>query len=219
MKYPTELSTITIDDFDIRFHEITDADVLFDALIALGNDHEDVRDERIPYWAEMWPSAVALAKHVARSKYIDADSKVLEIGCGLGLPGIVAGKRGGKVTLTDYLQDALDFAEENWKLNNIAEASFVLLDWRHPDPSFKADVLLASDVAYETKAFDYLIHSFETLVNQGGIILLSEPGRHYAREFFPALDKKGFLRSTFHYPITLRGIKHNIGVHQLIKPV
>lgn len=79
-------------------------------------------------------------------------------------------------------------------------------------------MLLASDVAYEKKSFKHLLHAFDVLVNSGGKILLSEPGRRYAQDFFPLLEKKGFQRVAFKYPVTLRGVKHTIGVHELTRP-
>jgi predicted nicotinamide N-methyase len=128
MNHQTTLHTITLCNREIRLQEISNSDELFNRLIALGPDHEDVKDERTPYWAELWPSALALAQHILETNAIPVRASVLEIGCGLGLPGIAAGLTGASVIFTDYLQDALDFAQANWKLNNHSPATFTLLD-------------------------------------------------------------------------------------------
>ena len=57
-------------------------------------DHPFVRsafsaDEYLPYWVELWPAARMLAKAILREPWTPG-TEVLEIGCGLGLPGIAA---------------------------------------------------------------------------------------------------------------------------------
>ena len=57
------------------------------------------RDEFLPYWAELWPSALALARVVARRPL--TGRRVIELGCGLGLPALAAALAGGRVLATD----------------------------------------------------------------------------------------------------------------------
>src|SRR6185436_16422121 len=59
----------------------------------------DAHEEYPPYWAELWPSSVALAWAVATAK--PAGARVLELGCGLGLPSIAAALSGAQVLATD----------------------------------------------------------------------------------------------------------------------
>ena len=97
-------------DFTIDLTVINNLDALFEALVNKGSDHPDVVDERIPYWADLWASAIGLSHYLVDNQNIVKDKNVFEIGCGLGLPAIVAGKLGAaSTTLTDYLQEALDF--------------------------------------------------------------------------------------------------------------
>src|SRR5687767_11511634 len=198
-------TSLDIGGLHLNILQITNSDELYDHLIAKGDDHEDVRDERIPYWADLWPSAIALGEHLVKSKLITPGSEVHEMGCGLGLPGIIAGVLGARVLFTDYLQEALDFAEKNWKLNCSGEAQFQKMDWRGPDQSLKADLLLASDVAYEKKSFEYLPDAFRKLVRPEGKIIVSEPNRLYAQQFFMSLAFQDFYVEKFIYSI----IKNN----------
>lgn len=189
MEFKTDNINLKIGDFDIQLTVINNIDELFDALVQKGSDHEDVKDERIPYWAELWASAVAMAQYLVENQLITEGVSVTEIGCGLALPSIVAGKMGGNVVMTDYLKDALDFAALNWNQNvKHKKAQTQLLDWRRPDPSVSADILLASDVAYEARAFQPLLNAFKTLLKPHGRIIITEPNRPVSKEFFSQLD-------------------------------
>lgn len=201
MNYPTQNITAQIAGLTVSLLQVADSGVLLDALIAKGDAHDDVRDERLPYWAELWPSAVALATHLVAHEVISPGASVTEIGCGLGLPGIVAGKLGAQVILSDYLPEALEFAAANWALNLAAAPDCRTLDWRAPDPAMAADVLLGSDITYERRFFEALPHAFRTLCKPGGTILLSDPCRKVADDFFDALPALGFMVQRFEHSV------------------
>lgn len=185
--------TLNLEGLTLQLDSLTNFDELFDELLAKGEDSEEVRDERIPYWADLWPSAVALSRYLVQSGIVTPETTVIEIGCGLGLPGIVAGKLGAKeVLFTDYLEEALGYARHNWELNCRGPARFERLDWREPNPAMAADLVLASDIAYETRFFPFLPPAFKTLCKPGGRILFSEPGREVARVFLDTLPEMGF---------------------------
>lgn len=214
-EYQTEELRLDIAGCPIRLLQITNTDELMERLLAKGDDHEDVRDERIPYWADLWPSALALARHLVESKVVRPGMKVTEIGCGLGLPGIVAGALGARVTFSDYLEEALAFARRNWALNNPGAADFVRMDWRHPDPSLAADLVLASDIAYERRFFADLPNAFRTLCRPGGTILVSEPNRAMAREFFASLHQQGFSVTSFSVKGVFNKLPYRVNIHSL----
>src|SRR5438874_2969191 len=84
-------------------------------------DHPAVRaafaaDEYLPYWADLWPAARMLAKGVLAEPW-PGGLTVLEVGCGLGLPGIAALARGLRVIFSDYDATAVRFAANNARLN------------------------------------------------------------------------------------------------------
>ena len=167
---------------------VTNFDELYDQLVQKGLEHEDVADERIPYWAELWPSAVGLATHLVHHEHLLVGKSVLEIGAGLGLPALVAASVGASVRATDYLQDAVDFAKRNAAINGISDMHFETFDWRMAEGYEKFDVLLASDVAYERSQFEHLQRAFGHLVKADGLILLSEPNRYIAAPFLDELS-------------------------------
>ena len=117
--------------------------------------------------------------------------------------------------MTDYMKEPLAFAKHNWKLNNSSPARFELLDWRNTSDVFAADVLLASDIAYESRAFPYLPDAFKLLTKRGGLILMSEPDRSYAKDFFKSLPSKGFKLKNFQYIINLNSLKTKVNVYEI----
>lgn len=110
------------------------------------------RQEASPgYWAHLWPSARELARHLARSALVGPGVRVLEVGCGLGLCGVVAALRGAEVTMTDFNPDAVSAARRNAELNGV-NARCERFDWNDAVPRAwvgAVDLLIASDVLYE----------------------------------------------------------------------
>lgn len=210
--YETELISLNIGGLTVDIERVTNIDALYAELVAKGKEHEDFKDERIPYWAELWASALALSEYLVAAKLDFQDKKVLEIGAGLGLPSIVAAKLGAAVCVTDYLPEAVDFSRKNFQRNNLQNVEFDVLDWRNPNKMFAADIVLAADVAYENRMFEYLPIAFKTLCKLGGTIFLSEPNRGLAQFFLKDLDNQGFKIEKITVPITLFGIQYNINV-------
>jgi predicted nicotinamide N-methyase len=205
--------SLSIGTLTVQLDSLTNFDELFDRLLEKGDDSEEVQDERIPYWADLWPSAVALSRYMTESGIIQPDTTVVEIGCGLGLPGIVAGMLGAKeVVFTDYLEEPLEYAKRNWALNCSGEARFLRLDWRDPDPELAADVLLASDIAYEARFFPHLPNAFKTLCKPEGRILFSEPGREVAEVFLDTLPDLGFFVKKTLVEGALNGLVYGVKV-------
>lgn len=205
--------SLSIGPLTVQLDSLTNFDELFDRFMEKGDDSEEVQDERIPYWADLWPSALALSRYMVDSGYVKPDTTVVEIGCGLGLPGIVAGMLGAKeVIFTDYLEEPLEYARRNWALNCSGEARFLRLDWRDPDPALAADVLLASDIAYEARFFPHLPNAFKTLCKLEGRILFSEPGREVAEAFLDTLPNFGFFVKKTVVEGTLNGLVYRVKV-------
>jgi predicted nicotinamide N-methyase len=215
MDFKTITHDLKIGGQNLKILSVTNFDEIYEHLLAKGLQHEDVADERIPYWAELWPSAVGLATHLAKNRSHVAGKTVLEIGCGLGLPALIAAKLDASVTATDYLQDAIDFAEKNATLNGISNINFKTFDWRKAEAYEKFDVLLASDVAYERSQFEHLQKAFVHLVKPNGLVLLSEPNRYIAEPFFAQLAASGYTLKKSSYDIEVKDLKSNVSVYEI----
>lgn len=215
--FPFKILSIPISNFKIQIAQIENPEFLFDDFLKKKPEDEELKDEQIPYWADLWPSAIALSEFLVDNSKLVKDMSVLEIGCGLGLAGIVAAKLGGLVTLTDYLPAALEFAEYNWKLNFKTMANVQLLDWRKPKNISPADVLLASDIAYESRSFKPLLKALKVLVKKEGLILISEPNRKFAKEFFADLKNEGYTISHEIRTVVKDGLLNKITIYLIKK--
>ena len=124
---------------------------------------------------------------------------------------------GAEVLLTDYHQEALDYAEKNWRENVGTAPRSRLLDWREPPDDLEADVVLAADVAYEKRFFQPLADTFQALARSGGRALIAEPGRPLAKAFFPTLARAGFQCERRLVEVQAHGRDHEIGLYTLRK--
>ncbi len=139
------------------------------------------REELLPYWAHLWGSAVALADALAREDI--RGRRVLELGCGLGLPSIAAAQAGAHVTATDWSAHAVRAAAANAERNGV-EVRTIVADWNDPGELTGAapwDLVLAADVLYERPKSRTLL---ELLPRLSDTVLLAEPGRAPAQAFF-----------------------------------
>ncbi len=144
-----------------------------------------------PLWAKVWEASMVLADHIA-AMAPEPDKRFLEIGCGLGLVGIVAAAFGHRILMTEYNQDALHFVRAN-ALMNLASPDSVLeirpLDWSHPeDLSERFDFIVGSEVIYKQEHYDPLLSLIKTLLKPTGEVILAEGVRKTSVEFFKQMQ-------------------------------
>lgn len=158
---------------------------------ALIDEAEFDADERLPYWADLWPAARALARYLADAPHLPRSA--LELGCGLGLPSLVLLARGVPVLATDYQADALRFARVNAARNGLPPLDARLLDWRAwPADAPRFELVLAADVAYERRNAAALAALLPHAVAPGGRFVLADPGRAYLEGFVDQMQQKGW---------------------------
>ena len=148
------------------------------------------RDERLPYWADIWPSARVLAARVLADR--GEGRSLIELGCGAGLVASAAAVAGFDVVVTDYYDDALRFARVNAHGNSGRDVAARHLDWRRPPPHVgQFDRVLASDVLYEHTYGPLVAEALAGLLSPTGHALVADPGRVARGEFLDSLAPIG----------------------------
>lgn len=148
------------------------------------------RDERLPYWADVWPSSVILARHVAM---LDAAGKtMLELGSGAGLVATAAALAGFQVTVSDYYEDSLRFSRANVQRHAHLDPPAQLLDWRHLPPSLpRYDVVVGSDVLYEKPYGALVAETIARTLKGDGRAYITDPGRIATNDFIAETTARG----------------------------
>src|SRR3954469_14973391 len=172
---------IPLNGRDLRLLRPRDAEALLD-------EEAFEHEEYLPYWAELWPSAVALARTVGVRALHGAAT--LELGCGLALPAIAAALAGGRVLASDWSPDAVAHAARNAALND-APVETLVCSWTAPEPLVARGpwaLVLASDVLYEARNGEALLPLLPRLLAPRGEVWLAEPGRPPAAAFLAAAE-------------------------------
>ncbi|MFM9197775.1 MAG: class I SAM-dependent methyltransferase [Planctomycetia bacterium] len=147
-------------------------------------------DERIPYWADVWESAIVLAEELAAAA--GRGLSLLERGCGLGLPSLAAAHAGFTVTATDYEAPALEGVRFNAARNGLETVSTRELDWRKlPADLGRYDRVVAADVLYESHHPAALADVIARTLKPDGMALVADPCRQKAASFEPAARAAG----------------------------
>jgi predicted nicotinamide N-methyase len=133
-----------------------------------------------PYWSVLWRSGVALARELAASPV--AGLRVVELGCGLGVPSLVAARGGAAVLATDACTEAIELVERSARENRL-ELATARVDWAAPDELVARgpfDLVLGADVLYERERVALLLSLLPRL---GREVWLADPGRPPAGPF------------------------------------
>ena len=168
------------------------------------------QDDYMPYWAYLWPAAIHMAKAVLLADWPEG-SRVIELGCGLGLVGIAALAKGHRVAMTDYEPKATVVARYNARINGFSEENeekveTFELDWRRP-PQITYPIILGCDLLYEQRNLLPILDLLEVMLEPRGICWLADGGRSVAHQFWYLARERGFH-------VTMRDYER----HELMKP-
>jgi predicted nicotinamide N-methyase len=173
----------------------TNTDLLLDQIV---NDPE----QNLPYWAELWPSGIALAAAVACQPDIVTGKRCLELGSGIGITAAVAVAAGAHLLASDYAEESLTLTRITSLQHCGTEPDILRMNWRDPRDQERLleegpfAVVLAADVLYERRDIEPLLDLLDRTVAPDGMLWLAHPGRPPARVFLERAKERGWAGST-----------------------
>ena len=156
------------------------------------DDHQVEWAPLAPYWSVLWRSGMALARELDREEL--RGLRVVELGCGLGIPSITAARGGAEVIATDGDIDALSLVKRNAVANDV-ELETAAVDWADPDELVERgpfDLALASDILYERPSIAMLLNLLPRLAP---VAWIADPGRPAAGAFFEQAEARWEVRA------------------------
>ena len=185
-EYDLETHSYRIAERGFSFVSVRDSYALLDRI----SPEDFVKDEQMPYWAEIWPAAVTLSEFIVGELGV-AGKKIIEIGAGVGVASVTAAAMGADVLSTDYSGEALRFIRLNSLKNNV-DLNTERLDWRCVQLEDRFDMLFAADVLYERVNLLPIVHAVDKLVKPDGCAYIADPRRRLAERFLDLAFENGF---------------------------
>jgi predicted nicotinamide N-methyase len=173
---------------------------------ATGNSPDGEPLERDPYWARLWPTALTMARWVMSRRW-RTGQPALEMGCGVGIVGLAGWLSGLRVTFSDRVALAVRVAVENAVRNGCGGAQGMVFDWARPCAG-EYPTLLASDVLYDPRLHEPLLHSISRLLAAEGTCFIGDPGRFHVAGFVELCRRYGMA-------VVIRDVRGN----RLVGPI
>jgi len=168
-----------------------------------------------PYWAKVWPSAIALVKVLQKHPSLIRDKTVLELGAGIGLPSLLMANEAKTIQVSDYDSEAVELFRKNIAHLQLHNVQALQMDWNDLPENIDPEVIILSDVNYDPKQFESLTKLIEKFIHMGCTIILSTPQRIIASPFVLALSE--FIIADYLDMVDENGVTKEINILVLSK--
>jgi predicted nicotinamide N-methyase len=168
-----------------------------------------------PYWAKVWPSAIALVKVLQKHPSLIRDKTVLELGAGIGLPSLLMANEAKAIQVSDYDSQAVELLQKNIAHLQLQNVQAIQLDWNTIPENITAEVVILSDVNYDPTQFETLTKLIEKFIYQGCTVILSTPQRIMASPF--VLELASYIVAEFLELVDENGVTKEISILVLSK--
>lgn len=181
-QFPLATATVPVGERSWQIRSLRSRDIFFATNTAAQQDL---------YGFVLWESAIGLSERLIEQPDLVRDKRVLELGAGVGLPGLVAQSLGGHVAQTDYQMDSLMLCEWNGMQNGITTEIFQG-NWQQWHHSVRYDLLIAADILYDEALHFYIERILHRNLFPMGRVLFADPGRPQALDFMLQLEAHGW---------------------------
>lgn len=201
-QYKLRRETVRIAPFSFDLQVLVDFEETVDEMFIQPDVPQDM--DLCPYFGTLWPAAHTLASEVAILPNATLhEREILEVGCGLGLPSMVAMKRGGNVTAMDFHPDAEAFFRQNLSLNELGPVTYIRADWLKGSVRIgQYHMIMGSDILYSAEQPLPLAQFIHDHLAPDGVAVITDPGRAYLQDFTTAMEKFGFKVSVEVKPVS-----------------
>jgi predicted nicotinamide N-methyase len=184
-RYKLTFDRFEVGDKRLRLLKIADLEEFLEGKDPFANVSE------FPFWIRLWDAAMVLA-YVLGTQRNTEGKQLLELGAGLGAPGLAAAAAGFTVTISDYEDIIMDFQKVSAAASGLQGIKFVHLDWLEPQTLEPFDVLAGAEILFRDDFFQPLLNIFSTLLKPGGTIFLAHDATRQSLPKFLKLADKAF---------------------------
>lgn len=188
----TTAGDLPLEEYNLRLGERAWKILHTGAILSHADEQRFLGGEQpaVPYGIVLWPAAIALAHEIASRPF--AGRRVLELGAGTGLPGIVAASLGARVVQTDRQEVALHVCRQNAERNGVTAIEHRAADWTAWEDRALYEHILGADILYADGLHPHLRRIFEANLAPGGSILVSDPFRKGSIALLEAMEADGW---------------------------
>ncbi len=188
-QYQVHFEPLTVQEHRLNILRMSDLEQILDGK----NPLKDVA--AFPFWVKIWEASLVLADLLLGLPHKE-QTTLLELGAGLGVPGLAAAKAGVKASLSDYEEHILDFQRVNAAASAIDDVSFILLDWKNPPEDLpKFDVLAGAEILFREEFFQPLLQVMRRALKPGGVVYLAHDVRRQSLHPFLQMAEKDYVIS------------------------
>lgn len=187
-QYKVAFEPFSVGDIRLNLLKITDLEQILGGKDPL----QDVSE--FPFWIRLWEAAIVLSEFVVGQKFPDGTT-VLELGAGLGAPGLIAGACGCDVTISDYEEMILDFERVSAAASGLEAVNFAMLDWLNPPEMEQYDVILGAEILFREEFFQPLLNIIGKALKPDGKVFLAHDVRRKSLQPFLQMADKQYIIS------------------------
>lgn len=187
-EYPVHFEPLQLGDIRLNLLKIKDLEPLL-------NGKDPLKDpSEFPFWVKLWEASLVLAEYLGRQTFKEGCT-LLDLGAGLGAPGLAAAARGCATTLTDYEEIILDFQRVSAAASRLENVCFKILDWLDPPEMERFDIILGAEILFREDFFEPLLGVMRRCLKPDGVIYLAHDIRRKSLSPFLHLAEKEYTIS------------------------